>query len=171
MLKRNSINVHLPTTQPGPEVWCLSKVRTRPAGRIGDFGNFFMVFTKSPYLLPYMWHGAYFSDWTLAALCWILFMKTFYNVISSIVCCAKEARAWIVLDWLNECNLSCKIVKNCRLIVLNRAKKVLSEVCMIKRQCLIVPFTLYVMYKKYISPAVLHVTRFVTKIYLSFYQK
>ena len=40
MLKRNSINVHLLTRQPGLEIWCLSKVRTRPAGRIGDFGNF-----------------------------------------------------------------------------------------------------------------------------------
>ena len=29
-------------------------------------------------------------------------MKTFYNVMSSIICCAKEARASIVLDWLNE---------------------------------------------------------------------
>ena len=48
------------------------------------------------------------------------------------ICCAKEARASIVLDWLNECNLSCKIVKNCRIMVLNRAKKILSEVCMIK---------------------------------------
>ena len=58
MLKRNSVNVHLPTKQPGLEIWCLSKVRTRPAGRIGDFGNFWIVFTraftKSPYLLPYI---------------------------------------------------------------------------------------------------------------------
>ena len=39
--------------------------------------------------------------------------------------------SWI----LNECKLSCKIVKNCRIIGLNRAKKeqILSEVCMIKK--------------------------------------
>ena len=58
MLKRNSINVHLLTRQPGLEIWCLSKLRTRPAGRIGDFWNFWIVFTrvftKSPYLLPYI---------------------------------------------------------------------------------------------------------------------
>ena len=44
---------------------------------------------------------------------------------------------------LNECNLSCKIVKNCRTIGLNRAKKeqILSEVCMIEKQRLIVLFT------------------------------
>ena len=54
MLKRNSISVHLITRQPALEIWCLSKVRTRPAGRIGDFGNFLIVFTKSPYLLPYI---------------------------------------------------------------------------------------------------------------------
>ena len=55
MLKRNSINVHLFTRQPGLEVWCLSKVRTRAAGRIGDFRNLLIVFTKSPYLLPYIY--------------------------------------------------------------------------------------------------------------------
>ena len=54
MLKRNSINVHLLTRQPGLEIWCLSKVRTRPAGRIGDFGNFLILFAKIPYLLPYI---------------------------------------------------------------------------------------------------------------------
>ena len=27
-----------------------------------------------------------------------LFMKTFYNVVNAIICCAKEARALIVLD-------------------------------------------------------------------------
>ena len=37
-------------------------------------------------------------------------------------------------DWMSQCNLSCKIVKNCRTIVLNRAKKILSEVCMIKKK-------------------------------------
>ena len=35
MLKRNSINVHLLTRQPGLEM------TTRPAGRIGHFANFF----------------------------------------------------------------------------------------------------------------------------------
>ena len=55
MLKRNSINVHLLTRQTGLEVWCLSKVRTRAAGRIGDFRNLLIVFTKSPYLLPYIY--------------------------------------------------------------------------------------------------------------------
>ena len=40
--------------QLGLQIWCLTKVRTRPAGRIGDFGNFFIVLTKSPLLLPYI---------------------------------------------------------------------------------------------------------------------
>ena len=32
----------------------------------------------------------------------ILFMKTFYNVVNSIICCAKEARASIVsnIEWV-----------------------------------------------------------------------
>ena len=49
-------------------------------------------------------------------------MKTFHNVVKSIICCAKEARASIVLI-LNGCYLSCKIVKNC----------ILSEVYMTKK--------------------------------------
>ena len=80
----------------------LSKVRTRAAGRSGDFGNFFIVFTKSRH------YG-------------ILFVKAFYGVVTAIICCAKEAPTLIVRDI--ECNLSCKIVKNCRIIGLNRAKK------------------------------------------------
>ena len=49
-------------------------------------------------------------------------MKTFYNVVNAIICCPKEARASIVLDID-------------RIIGLNRAKKkkILSEVCMIKK--------------------------------------
>ena len=63
-------------------------------------------------------------------------MKTFYNVVNAIICCAKEARASIVLDieWVQY--LSCKIVKTCRILGLNRAKKkkILSKVCMIKKK-------------------------------------
>ena len=44
MLKRNSVNDHLLTRQPGLEICCSSKVRTRPAGGIGDLGNFFYRF-------------------------------------------------------------------------------------------------------------------------------
>ena len=152
MLKRNSVTVHLVTRQPGVEIWCLSKVRTRSTGRIGDFGNFLIAFLlKSHNYYPTYDIGAHFSDWILAALCWILFMKTFYSVISSIICCAKEARASIVLDWLNECHLSCKIVKNCRNIVLNREKKnSVRGMYDKKRQRLTVLFTSDVMYQKYI---------------------
>ena len=132
------------------EIWCLSKVRTRSAGRIGDFRNLLIAFLlKAHTYYPTYDIGAYYSDWTLAALCWIFFMKTFYNVIISILCCAKEARASIVLDWLNECNLSRKIVKNYRIIALNRAKIILPEVCM---RCI----TSDVMCKKYILKATLY---------------
>ena len=37
-----------------------TKVRTRPAGRFSDFGNFFIVFIKTPYSLPYIWHRSIF---------------------------------------------------------------------------------------------------------------
>ena len=56
----------------------------------------------------------------------IFFMKTFCNVVNAIICCAKEAHASIWI--LNECNLSCKIVKYCRITGLNRAKK--SKFCL-----------------------------------------
>ena len=37
-------------------------------------------------------------------------MKTFYNGVNSIICCAKEAHDSIVLDWVNECNF---VLQNC----------------------------------------------------------
>ena len=49
----------------------------------------------------------------------VLFMKTFYNVVNSIICCGRKRvlrSSWI----LSECNLSCKIGKTC----------ILCEVCM-----------------------------------------
>ena len=48
LIERNSVNVHSHNYHLALQIWCLSKVRTRPAGRIGDFGYFLIVFTKSP---------------------------------------------------------------------------------------------------------------------------
>ena len=49
--------------QLGLQIWCLTTVRTRPAGRIGDFGNFLIVLTRSPLLYYSTYHiGADFSD-------------------------------------------------------------------------------------------------------------
>ena len=67
-------------------------------------------------------------------------MKTFYNVVNSIICCAKEARASIVLIIESECNLSCKIVKNCCPRYVSLLKK---------KQRFIVLCTSDVMHKKY----------------------
>ena len=53
----------------------------------------------------------------------ILFMKTFYNVVNSIICCAKKGFHWS--SWiLNKCNLSCKLW--------NLHSCILFAVCMIK---------------------------------------
>ena len=71
-------------------------------------------------------------------------MKTVYNVVNAIICCAKEARASIV--------------------GLNRAKKeqlVLSEVCMIKKTA---PHS--IVYLRRDEKADLHAIRFFAKIYL-----
>ena len=91
----------------------------------GDLGIFLFLFTKSPYLLPCKSHRSIFF-W-LNSPCIMVFSswKRFIIMVNSIICCAKEVRASIVLDWLNECNLSCKIVKNCKIIGLNRAKQIL----------------------------------------------
>ena len=62
MLKRNSVNVHFLTRQPGLEIWCLSKVRARPAGHIGEFGNFLSFSLKAHTYYPTYDIGAYFSD-------------------------------------------------------------------------------------------------------------
>ena len=69
-------------------------------------------------------------------------MKTVYNVVNAIICCAKEARASIV--------------------GLNRAKKeqILSEVCMIKTA----PHS--IVYLRRDEKADLHAIRFFAKIYL-----
>ena len=48
------------TQQLALQIWCLSKVKTRPAGRIGDFGNFMIVFTKAHNYYPAYHKGADF---------------------------------------------------------------------------------------------------------------
>ena len=48
--------------QLGLQIWCLTKVRTRPAGRIGDFGKFLIVLAKGHYYYPTYHIGADFSD-------------------------------------------------------------------------------------------------------------
>ena len=70
---------------------------------------------------------------------------------------------------MSQCrgDLSVQNCENLQNYSFKQGKKILSEVCMIKKkQRLIVLFTSDVMYKKYINKAGLHVTRFVTKIYL-----
>ena len=69
----------------------------------------------------------------------ILFMKMFYNVVISIVCCAKGARASIVLniEWVGICLKNCEKLQLCQ-----RSKKK-------KKQRLIVLFTSGLMYEKY----------------------
>ena len=94
------------------QIWHLSKVRT--GWLVGNFGNVFNVFPKSP-LLPCIPHRN--------RLFWLNSPDTmeFSSWKRSIICCARKRvlrSSWI----LNECNLSCIIVKN----------SILSEVCMIK---------------------------------------
>ena len=62
-------------------------------------------------------------------------MKRFYNVVSAIICCAKEARASIVLD-IDNLQF---VLQNCERLPNYRFKsckkrQILSEVCMIKKK-------------------------------------
>ena len=70
----------------------------------------------------------------------ILFMKMFYNVVISIVCCAKRARASIVLtiEWVGICLKNCEKLQLCQ-----------RSVWLKKKKRLIVLFTSGLMYKKY----------------------
>ena len=108
--------------QLGLQIWCLTKVRTRPGGRIGDFGKFFIVLTKSPLLLPYISQRSRFFRPNSPGIMENSLHETFYNVVNSKIFAQRKRvlrSSWI----LNERNLSCKIVKNCRIIGLNRARK------------------------------------------------
>ena len=80
------------------QIWCLSKVRNRPASRKGDFGNFFLSFSfKARNYYPAYHIGPDFSNLKVPALSE---NSLHGNVLSfnAIICCAKEARALIVAD-------------------------------------------------------------------------
>ena len=83
--------------------------KSEPAGRMGDFEKFSTFSAKSP-LLPGILHRSRLIWLNSPDIFGILFMKTFCNVVNSIIYCAREARGSSGI--LNKCNLSCKIVKN-----------------------------------------------------------
>ena len=94
MLKCNSLNFHSNTRQLlALQICRLSEVRT---GWLNIDFDFFNVCVKA----HYTFHT------TLAQIVLIkkfrhngiLFMRTFYNVVNSIICCPKEARASIALN-------------------------------------------------------------------------
>ena len=61
-------------------------------------------------------------------------MKTFYNVVNAIICCAKEARALIVLDikWLQFILQNCEKLQNYR-FKYGKKEQILSDDCMVKK--------------------------------------
>ena len=61
-------------------------------------------------------------------------MKTFYNVVNPIICCAKEARALTVLDieWVQLVLQNCEKLQNYK-FKYGKKEQILSEVCMIKK--------------------------------------
>ena len=98
MLKLNSINVHL-NGSDSSQTANLERDKSENRSSIGDFGNFFLSFSLKTYNYYPTYHiAADFSDQADPVLWKIIFMKTFYNVVNSIIFCSKEARASIVLD-------------------------------------------------------------------------
>ena len=73
------------------QIWCLAKVRTRPAGRKVILAIFFFSFSlQARNYYPAYHIGPDFSNGKVLHY-GILFMKTFY--FNAIISCAKEARA------------------------------------------------------------------------------
>ena len=68
----------------------------------------FGTFSLKDHYYPAYHIGEDCSDWTVPTL-WNSLYETFYNVVNSIICCAKEARASIVLniEWVQF------VLKNC----------------------------------------------------------
>ena len=66
-------------------------MKTRPVGRIGDFGNFLSFSQKAHNYYPVYHIGPDFLT-EKSRHYGILFMKTFYNVVNATICCAKSAR-------------------------------------------------------------------------------
>ena len=62
-------------------------------------------------------------------------MKTFYNVVNARICCAKEARALIVLDikWVQFVLQNREILQNYR-FKQGKKEQILSKVSMIKKK-------------------------------------
>ena len=65
----------------------------------------------------------------------VLSMKTFYNVVNSIICCGRKRvlrSSWI----LSECNLSCKIGKTCILFEVCMTTKKTAPPCLPQMWCI-----------------------------------
>ena len=73
-------------------------MRTRPAGRKGDFGNFLIVFTITTIILPYLSHRSRFFRLNSQGIMENSLHENLYNVVNSIIFCSKEASASVVLD-------------------------------------------------------------------------
>ena len=95
MLKHNSVNVHLRSSHckfGACQKW-------EQASYIGDFGNILTISLKAHYYPAYQVEQIVLTEQSRHY--GILFMKTFCNVVNSIICSAKNVRASIVLK--TEC--------------------------------------------------------------------
>ena len=152
MLKRNSLtsNVHSNTTALTANFSIVKGENRLAVYCIDDFGKVWNVLAKRPLLpcIPYR-RGLFWLN--SPDIYGVLCMKTFYNVVNSIICCAKEARASIVLniEWVQF------VLKNCAKLHSVRGLLIKDSAS---------TFTSDVMFKKYKRQPFFHATRFVGKI-------
>ena len=152
MLKRNSLtsNVHSNTTALTANFSLVKGENRLAVYCIDDFGKVWNVLAKRPLLpcIPYR-RGLFWLN--SPDIYGIVFMKTFYNVVNSIICCAKEARASIVLniEWVQF------VLKNCAKLHSVRGLLIKDSAS---------TFTSDVMFKKYKRQPFFHATRFVGNI-------
>ena len=118
------------------QIWCLSKVRTCPAGRKGDLGNFFYRFHQKPVLitLHITWDQIFLTEKSriMEFFSWKRLIIQCYNLF----CKGSACFDVVDIEWVQI------VLQNCEKLQNYRAKKeqILSEVCMIKKG-LIVLFT------------------------------
>ena len=100
MLKRNSLtsNVHSNTTALTANFSLVKGENRLAVYCIDDFGKVWNVLAKRPLLpsIPYR-RGLFWLN--SPDIYGILFMKTFYNVVNSIICCAKECTCFDRLEY------------------------------------------------------------------------
>ena len=120
------------------QIWCLSKVRTRPAGRKGDLRFFLLFSLKAHNYYPAYHIGPDFSNWKVPALWNFLHKKRFYNKVTSILLLSRGSAYFDRPGYWMSAIFPAKLWKTVQShrFKLGKKEQTLSEVCMIKKTTL-----------------------------------